>query len=115
MTKKYLNDAQAIAASAYNFFFHSSENSSKDFKLLKNSDAWFIAVMLRGYVELFHVDKNPLYLNNFIDNLNYAWTDLRDDHGLFQKDWSGQKETKKKWLLDQLAMVEMYARIASVL
>jgi hypothetical protein len=66
-------------------------------------------------VELFHVDKNPLYLNNFIDNLNYAWTDLRDDHGLFQKDWSGQKETKKKWLLDQLAMVEMYARIASVL
>ena len=113
--QKYLNDAQAIAASGYNYFFHSSENSTKDFKLLKNSDAWFIAVMLRGYVELFHVDKNPLYLNNFIDNLNYAWTDLRDENGLFQKDWSGQKTTKKKWLLDQFAMVEMYARIASVL
>ncbi|WP_185217697.1 glycoside hydrolase family 76 protein [Sphingobacterium mizutaii] len=113
--QKYLKEAQEIAASAHEYFFQDKAlNSGKKIKLFKNSDSWFIAVMLRGFVELYHADKNPLYINSFKDNLRYAWTDLRDEHGLFNKDWKGEKKSAKKWLLDQLAMVEMYARIASI-
>lgn len=113
--QKYLQDAQEIAASAHEYFFRDKElNSGKKIKVFKNSDSWFIAVMLRGFVELYHIDKNPLYINSFKDNLQYAWTDLREENGLFNKDWSGEKKSSKKWLLDQLAMVEMYARIASI-
>ena len=113
--QKYLKEAQEIAASAHEYFFQDKAlNSGKKIKLFKNSDSWFIAVMLRGFVELYHADKNPLYINSFKDNLRYAWTDLRDEHGLFNKDWTGEKKSAKKWLLDQLAMVEMYARIASI-
>ncbi len=113
--QKYLQDAQEIAASAHEYFFRDKElNSGKKIKVFKNSDSWFIAVMLRGFVELYHIDKNPLYINSFKDNLQYAWTDLREGNGLFNKDWSGEKKSSKKWLLDQLAMVEMYARIASI-
>lgn len=113
--QKYLQDAQLIAASAHDYFFHSkAQNGGKEFRLLKNSDAWFIAVMLRGFVELYPLDKNPVYLNSFKDNLTYAWSNLRDENGLFNKDWKGERKSSKKWLLDQLAMVEMYARIASI-
>ena len=111
---KYLQQAQAIAASAYQYFFHSeASHGGKKFKLLKNSDTWFIAVMMRGFVELYELDKNPVYLYTFRDNLTYAWDNLREPNGLFNKDWTGEEVAHKKWLLDQLAMVEMYARIAS--
>lgn len=110
----YLTDAQAIASSAHSYFFHAEAvHNGENFRLLKNSDAWFIAVMLRGFVSLYDIDKNPQYLDSFKANLRYAWTDLRDEHGLFNKDWSGQKKSSKKWLLDQLAIAEMYARLAS--
>ncbi len=112
--QKYLKDAQFIAASSHDYFFHSEgSHSGRKFRLLKNSDSWFIAVMLRGFVELYKIDKNPVYLNSFKENLDYAWKELRDKNGLFNKDWTGQKISSKKWLLDQLAMVEMYARLAS--
>ncbi len=112
---KYLKDAQEIAASAHDYFFHKkSLHDGVQFKLLKNSDAWFIAVMLRGFAELYHIDKNPVYIDSFKENLSYAWSNLKDEQGLFNKDWTGQKKSDKKWLLDQLAMVEMYARLASL-
>lgn len=110
---KYLEEAQEIAESGHNFFFYPpGEHHSGDFRLLKNSDLWFIAVMLRGYVELYNQDGNAAYLNTFRDNLQYAWHNLRDTDGLFHKDWKNQSRPAKKWLLDQCAMVEMYARIA---
>lgn len=110
---KYLEEAQEIAESGHNFFFYPpGEHHSGDFRLLKNSDLWFIAVMLRGYVELYNQDGNAAYLNTFRDNLQYAWHKLRDTDGLFHKDWKNHRRPAKKWLLDQCAMVEMYARIA---
>lgn len=112
--EQYLQEAQAIAESGHDFFFHDSKtHSGGEFRLLKNSDLWFIAVMLRGYIELYKEDKNPVYLESFRDNLAYAWTSLRDDAGLFNKDWTNQDKPAQKWLLDQCAMVEMYARLAA--
>ena len=70
--------------------------------------------MLRGFIELYEIDKNPLYLDAFKKSLDYSWAHARDDKGLFDKDLSGKTKDESKWLLTQAAMVEMYARLAAI-
>lgn len=106
----YLHDAKKIAAGCMNYFFEQPLDGS--FPRLKNSNIWFHAVMLRGFVELYQIDKNPKYLTVFQQNMDFAWHTMRDEKGLFNKDWTGKKKDKKKGLLDQFAIVEMYARLA---
>lgn len=110
--KEYLVDAQNIAQSAHNYFFEdfSAADGSK-MKILKKGDIWFTAIMFRGFVELYHLDKNKTYLQDFDKNLNFAWKNMREQNGLFNSDWSGQTKDKSKWLLTQFAMAEMYARM----
>lgn len=113
--KIYLTDAKNIAKSGYNFFFEDfTSPEGESFKILKKNDVWFIAVMLRGYIELYHLDNNKTYLDSFQKNLDYAWTHSRDKTGLFNVDWTGEKKDDKKWLLTQAAMVEMYGRMADI-
>jgi len=38
----------------------------------------------------------------------------RDDKGLFNTDLCGKSKDDKKWLLTQAAMIEMYARLATI-
>ncbi len=111
--ESYLNDARNIAQSAYSYFFRDfTATTGKTFKTLKNEDPWFIAIMLRGYIELYNIDKNNLYINAFRENLNFAWEYMREDNGLFNKDWTGKTKDDSKWLLTQAALSEMYARLA---
>ena len=110
--KEYLVDAQNIAQSAHNYFFEDfSAADGNKMKLLKKGDIWFTAIMFRGFVELYHLDKNKTYLQDFDKNLNFAWKNMREQNGLFNSDWSGQTKDKSKWLLTQFAMAEMYARM----
>lgn len=110
--KEYLVDAQNIAQSAHNYFFEDfSAADGNKMKLLKKGDIWFTAIMFRGFVELYHLDKNKTYLQDFEQNLNFAWKNMREQNGLFNSDWSGQTKDKSKWLLTQFAMAEMYARM----
>lgn len=110
---QYLKDAQNIAASSHAFFFEKEKNSL-GFHHLKDGNQWFLAVMLRGFVELYHVDKNKAYLTDVQRNLDFAWNHMREENGLFNKDWRGENKTNRKWVLDQFAMVEMYARMGKV-
>ena len=113
--KNYLTDAQNIAKGCHNYFF--MDHTPKDggsFKLIKKGDIWFTAVMLRGFIELYQVDKNKVYLNAFNQSLDYAWTHARDEKGLFNTDFSGNTRDNKRWLLTQAAIVEMYARLAAI-
>ncbi|MFV0328250.1 MAG: glycoside hydrolase family 76 protein [Dysgonomonas sp.] len=113
--KVYLSDAQNIAKSAHNYFFANFTSAEgEQFMLLKKSDIWFIAVMFRGFAELYHLDNDRTYIDTFQKNLNFAWNSMRDTHGLFSTDWSGKQKDDKKWLLTQAAMVEMYARLAAI-
>lgn len=112
--KKYLTDAQDIAKSAYNYFFMDFTSDGEQFSLLKKSDVWFIAVMFRGFIELYHQDNNKVYIDAFRKNLDYAWINMRETNGLFNTDWSGKQKDDKKWLLTQAAMVEMYGRLAAI-
>lgn len=112
---QYLSDAQCIAENCYQYFFSTfSPEGMSPFRLLKDGDVWFTAVMLRGFIELYRVDGNRVYLECFRRNLDYAWEHAREENGLFGTDFSGRKKETDKWLLTQAAMVEMYARMASV-
>jgi len=111
----YLEDAQNIAKGCHQYFFHEfKDGSGKTFRLLNKGNTWFTAVMFRGFIELYHVDKNSLYIDDFGKSLDYAWEHARDNTGLFESDWSGDSKENKKWLLTEAAMVEMYARMATV-
>src|SRR5690606_35757339 len=102
------------AKGGFDYFFYDTKESDNTNKVLKQSNNWFIAVMMRGYMELYVVDKNPIYVQTFQENLDYAWQYMRESNGLFNKDWSGSKQEKSKWLLDQFAIVEMFARISNM-
>lgn len=112
--QKYLLDAQNSAKGGFDYFFYDTKESDNTNKVLKQSNNWFIAVMMRGYMELYTVDKKPIYIQAFQKNRDYAWEYMRERTGLFNKDWSGAQQEKSKWLLDQFAIVEMYARISNM-
>ena len=103
----YLEEAQRVAESSFHYFFEIDNGTRR----LKNSDQWFIAVMMRGFVQLYKLDNNPAYLDAFLENLTFACTSNRDENGLFYKDWKGENKEERKWLLDQFAIVEMLANI----
>lgn len=42
--------------------------------------------MLRGFEELYQIDKNPVYLNNFKETLVYMWKHNPNTNGLFGND-----------------------------
>lgn len=110
--KKYLLDAQVLAKSCLNYFFQTKDGDN--FPILRNSNLWFHAVMMRGYVSLYEQDGNKTYLDIFAKNLDRAWYKMRDQYGLFDVDWTLEKKQKSKWLLDQCAFVEMYGRLAQL-
>ena len=112
----YLKDAQNIAKECFNYFFtdFTPATNEEAFRMLKKGDIWFTAVMLRGFIELYRIDKDKTYINAFNKSLSYAWDNARDENGLFNTDLSGKSKDQKKWLLTQAAMVEMYSRLAMI-
>ena len=112
----FLKEAEKIGVSA--IFYFTQEFQSADgriFRLFKNTDNWFIAVMMRGYTELYNTDGNPEFLLIFKENLDHVWENVRDENGLFSRDFSGEVDDQYKWLLDQAALVEMWASLAGSL
>lgn len=112
----YLKDAQNIAKECFNYFFtdFTPATNEEAFRMLKKGDIWFTTVMLRGFIELYRIDKDKTYINAFNKSLSYAWDNARDEKGLFNTDLSGKSKDERKWLLTQAAMVEMYARLATI-
>lgn len=112
----YLKDAQNIAKECFNYFFtdFTPATNEEAFRMLKKGDIWFTAVMLRGFIELYQIDKDKTYINAFNKSLSYAWDNARDEKGLFNTDLSGKSKDQKKWFLTQAAMVEMYSRLAMI-
>ncbi len=92
----YLDEAERIAKAAKEQFY-------KNGKLPDNY--WFNAVLLRGFIELYKVNKNKSELQFFIDDADRIWNEERDKNNLL-----GRK--KAKTLIDQAAMMEIYARLA---
>lgn len=95
--KKYLLEAQRISKAAEMIFY-------KNKKLPGNY--WFNAVLLRGYIELYKVDKNKDRLHFFIEDANRIWRDQKNEKGIVGAN------KKRQSLIDQAAMIEIYARLA---
>ena len=93
--KQYLDEACSIADAAEKFFY-------KNNRLPDNY--WFNAVMLRGFIELYKVEKNKNRLHFFIKEANRVWKEETDDQHLL-----GVKKAKS--LIDQAGMLEIYSRI----
>ena len=68
--------------------------------MLKKGDVWFTAVMLRGFMELYQVDGNKVYLDSFARSLDYAWTHAREENGLFNTDFTGKSRDNRKLAAD---------------
>jgi len=111
--QQYLVEAQKLAAACSNYFFIKETNGHR---MLRNENNWFIAVMLRGFEELYLIDNNPRYISDFKKSMDYAWTKSRKRNGLFEDNQFNEPSQKKKtkWLLTQAAMVEMYARLSNI-
>jgi hypothetical protein len=92
----YLSKAQRLAAAAKAHFY------KKD-RLPGNY--WFNAVMLRGYQALYAVDRNVGWIDFFIKDGERVWRDERDEKGMLGK---------KKSLIDQAGMMEIYARLEMI-
>lgn len=96
--KNYLQEAIRIADAAQRYFY-------KNNKLPGNY--WFNAVLLRGYEELYKVEKDRNRLKFFEDDAERIWKEERDENALLGK-------KKEKSLIDQAAMIEIYAKLSSL-
>ncbi|WDF53899.1 glycoside hydrolase family 76 protein [Mucilaginibacter sp. KACC 22063] len=101
VTKKqqYLTEARRIAKAGIAHFFKNGR--------LPNNEYWFNAVMLRGYQALYEVDRNPEWIDFYKKDAEQIWLTERDKHNLV----SGRPV---KRLIDQGAMMEIYARLAQI-
>ncbi|HEX3072108.1 MAG TPA: glycoside hydrolase family 76 protein, partial [Ignavibacteriales bacterium] len=93
--EKYLAEARRLANAANSRFYQASRFPD---------DYWFNAVMLRGFIALYNIDKDKDLLKNFISAAEYVWEKERDENNLV-----GKKTAKG--LIDQAAMMEVYARL----
>ncbi|MCL6442761.1 MAG: glycoside hydrolase family 76 protein [Alicyclobacillus sp.] len=111
----YLQEARTLARDAHCFFARHVEGI--DIPMYPDTP-WFNAVLLRGYIALYEVD--PLRCKEYLDvmsaNVDFAWQHSRDRNGLFSSDWTARRGVSEphKWLLDQAAMVEIYALLAAM-
>lgn len=114
----YLEEAQRLASACGQYFFEDFvAEDGESFKAIKNGNVWFVAIMLRGFEELYKVDRNPVYLNSFKKTLQYMWEHNPNQNMLFDDDCFVEKRSESKdtkWLLTQAAMIEMYARLSKI-
>jgi hypothetical protein len=113
--RSYLMDAQAIAKSTINHFTEEFTTAQgKKIKVFKNTGNWFNAILFRGYVQLYELDRDPQYIRIIRENMDQLWKGVRDKNGLFSKDWKGQQNDEYKWLLDQASLVEIWGTLGGL-
>jgi uncharacterized protein YyaL (SSP411 family) len=120
--EQYLSEARALADASLSHFLR--EIPGVDVPIFP-ATPWFNAVLLRGYLKLYEVDPehDPRYIETFRRNLDYAWEHARGSLGFFNPDWAGDASEARGsngkeghyWLLDQAAMVELYALLSGPL
>lgn len=108
--RAHLDEARALAAASLAHFYR--ESPAAGVKVFPDTP-WFNAVLLRGYRALFAADpeRDPTYLDAMGAALAHAWEHARADDGSFSPDMAGAYGVTdpQRWLLDQAAMVELYA------
>ena len=96
--KKYLIAAQRQADAGLKYFYKNN---------LFPDNYWFNAVLLRGYVELYRVDKKNVYIKDFKTYVNKVWRLQKDNKNLIGKH-------SVKSLIDQAGYLEMLVRLQNL-
>ena len=96
--KKYLIAAQRQADAGLKHFYK---------KKLIPDNYWFNAVLLRGYVELYRVDKINVYIKAFKTYANKVWRLQKDNKNLI-----GTQHVKS--LIDQAGYLGMLLRLQNL-
>ncbi|WP_256003377.1 glycoside hydrolase family 76 protein [Pedobacter deserti] len=116
--QQYLTDAQNIAKSAYKRWFipFNSYTIGQSFRILAPDHVWFQAIMFRGFVELYKIDKNRAYVSAYEKTMENAWRSNARNRGtnMINDDFRGGT-TQTSWeILFQGACLEMLARLAAL-
>lgn len=111
--EQYLKDAQQTAKGACRHFLKPQPTVKGEMKFFPSSP-WFNVILFRGLKALYEVDKNDTYVKAMIDNADYAWQYTRDENGLLNNDWSGNRKDKFKSLLENSCMIELYSEISEL-
>lgn len=97
--KQYLTDARLSAAAAYNRFGREIVRNGSPCYAFTTSDAamdtWFNSNLLKGYLELYKVDKTPTnrkYVEGFRMALAHACMMAQDERGYVAHNWKAMKE-----------------------
>jgi uncharacterized protein YyaL (SSP411 family) len=115
----YLKDAQNVASSIFKQWgtqFNSAILNKTFTAIDPAGHVWFRAVMLRGLIELYKIDKNREYINAYEDLLDNAWlSNCRQPNTyLLNYDFRGGT-TQNSWgILYEGACVEMLARLGAL-
>lgn len=112
--ESYLADAQRTAKGSFDHFTSMRKLPNGKAIRFYTSSPWFNVIMFRGLKALYEVDGNALYVNTMADNARYAWKNTRDENGLLGDDWSGLKNKKHKWLLDNACMLELFSEMSGL-
>lgn len=111
--KQYLTEAQQTARGTHQHFLK-PQPTVRGEMLFYPSSPWFNVILFRGLKALYLVDKDDTYVKAMIDNADYAWRYTRDENGLLNNDWSGNRKDRFKSLLENSCMVELYSEISEL-
>lgn len=111
--KQYLTEAQQTARGSHQHFLK-PQPTIKGEMLFYPSSPWFNVILFRGLKALYLVDKDDTYVKAMIDNADYAWRYTRDENGLLNNDWSGNRKDRFKSLLENSCMIELYSEISEL-
>ena len=110
----YLDEALQVAEACFHHFFR----HEADGHFLRNGNVWFVAVMLRGFEELYRQTGDRHYVDAFATSLQQLWQQNRHAHLLFDDDHLDPQipvsPRAHKWLLTQAALIEMFARLGGI-
>lgn len=116
--ESYLATAKQIAEGCHKRWFTSYRSNilKRDFNILSPGHAWFNTIMCRGFFELYSIDGNPTYLEDIRNTMLHAWFGkAHQTNGLINdNDLSGATPMEKWEILQQGALVELYARLATI-
>lgn len=116
--QKYLDDASQIALSAFQKWFslYDSKELGEKFYRINGDHAWFYAVLFRGFIELYKIDKRRIYIDAFEKSMLQAWqSECRDRATNLLSNRYFVNQTQTSWeVLHEGGFVEMLAQLAAL-
>ena len=105
--QEYLDQSIATARNSFSKF----TRVINDQLFFQTNNPWFNVELMKSYIVLSkYDDKSKEYVNVFIKNADYAWTNARNKDGQFYEDWSGSQPGRYYWILHQACLIEAYGK-----